>query len=92
MDDLFEWDPDKARNNHLKHKVSFVEATSVFGDPHSITVFDPKHSYDEKRFIITGYSSAGRQLVVSHAARNGRIRIISARPATPNERKRYDRE
>ena len=44
MDDLFEWDPAKAERNLRKHGVTFDEASTVFGDPLSITIFDPKYS------------------------------------------------
>ncbi|MEP6787778.1 MAG: BrnT family toxin [Acidobacteriota bacterium] len=92
MDDLFEWDPAKARRNLIKHKVSFEEAQSIFFDPDSLTVPDPLHSTDEERFIITGYSILQRQLVVVHTDRNDRIRIISARPANRGERNKYEQE
>ena len=40
MDELFEWDPSKATRNFEKHSVAFEEATTVFGDPFAITIFD----------------------------------------------------
>ena len=92
MDDLFEWDPAKAKRNLVKHEVSFEEAQSVFFDPTSITVPDPLHSVSEERFIITGFSILQRQLVVVHTDRNDRIRIISARLANRRERKIYEQE
>lgn len=91
MNDLFEWDPAKAELNFKKHGVSFEEAQSVFSDSLSLTVPDPRHSADENRFVITGYSILNRQLVVVHVDRGDRIRIISARLATPSERRRYER-
>jgi len=45
----FEWDPDKAVSNALKHGVNFHEAASVFGDPLAITFADPDHSVGEER-------------------------------------------
>ena len=39
----FEWDEDKAATNFKKHKVTFEEAKTVFADPFSITISDPKH-------------------------------------------------
>ncbi len=51
---IFEWDPKKARSNLSKHKVSFHEASQVFGDPLSDTFDDPNHSENELRFIIIG--------------------------------------
>jgi uncharacterized protein len=46
---IFEWDPNKAKTNALKHGVSFEEVTSVFGDALSITIPDPDHSGREVR-------------------------------------------
>jgi uncharacterized DUF497 family protein len=87
----FEWDEGKASGNLAKHSVSFSEASTVFADPLSRTIPDPLHSDDEARFIIVGESSAGRTLVVVHTHRGEAIRIISARRATPRERKDYER-
>ena len=90
MNSEFEWDSIKAESNLQKHGVSFVEAATVFFDPLSKTVPDPMHSSSENRFVITGLSYQGRHLVVVHSDRGDRIRIISARPATPAERKNYE--
>lgn len=89
----FTWDPAKARANRRKHGVSFVEAQSVFYDDHARLVDDPDHSESEDRFILLGLSEAARLLIVVHAYRgpDGRIRIISARKATPRERAGYER-
>jgi uncharacterized protein len=75
----FEWDVEKAQENHRKHGVSFDEATTVFGDPLAATGRDPDPSVDEERFVTLGISSAGRLLIVSNAERGDTIRIISAR-------------
>ena len=76
----FEWDDNKARQNLAKHDVSFIEATTVFLDPLSITVDDPEHSQGEQRYLVIGYSNRVRLLVVVHVDRGDNIRIISARP------------
>jgi hypothetical protein len=86
----FEWDANKARANLAKHTVSFPEATTVFGDPVSVTIPDPAHSQTEYRFIILGRSHSGRILVVVHTERGDNIRVISARPASRRERKQYE--
>ncbi len=75
---LFEWDPSKELSNRRKHHVEFQEATTVFGDPLSITIADPDHSGLEDRFVILGLSSRRRLLVVVHTVRQGRVRVISA--------------
>jgi len=86
----FEWDREKAKRNYRKHKVSFDEAMTAFYDPLSATFDDPDHSVGEQRLITMGYSPRGRLLVVSHTERIKAIRIISARLATTQERKRHE--
>ena len=85
----FEWDHGKAKRNYKKHGVYFEEAATVFYDPLSATFDDPDHSVGELRLITIGFSSRGRLLVVSYAEKGKTIRIISARPATAQERKRH---
>jgi len=87
----FEWDEEKAKQNIKKHKVSFEEASTVFADPLSLTILDPLHSEKEDRFVTMGMSIKGRLLVVVHTERGDAIRIISARFATPRERRAYER-
>ena len=86
----FEWDPTKAATNKLKNGVSFGEATTIYGDPLAITYADPNHSEDVCRFLTFGVSRKGQLLVVSHANRQHRVRIINAREVTRNERKIYE--
>ena len=86
----FEWDRWKAERNVRVHKVSFREAATVFADPYSITISDPEHSVREQRFLDIGVSYSGRLLVVSYTERGERIRLISARVATRNERRQYE--
>ncbi len=86
----FEWDTAKAAESLAKHGVSFEEAATVFRDTLSATGADPDHSVGEERFITFGVSTSGRLLVVAHTERGDTIRIISARPATPGERKIYE--
>jgi uncharacterized DUF497 family protein len=85
----FEWDPRKAAANERKHRVSFDEAMTVFGDWESITIPDPDHSEDEERYLVVGLSLRGRMLVVSHAERGENTRIINARRADAHERRKY---
>lgn len=94
MDALhFEWDEAKAKANLKKHGVGFEEAKSVFLDDHAKLIPDPDHSIDEERFVLLGYSSSLKLLVVCHCYRaEGRvIRIISARKATRQEAHIYER-
>ncbi len=86
----FEWDPRKARTNFAKHGVTFEEATTIFGDPLSLTIPDPEHSLTEERYITVGKAFSGKLLVVAHTDRGDNIRIISARGASRRERKFYE--
>lgn len=85
-----EWDPKKAESNLKKHRVSFEEACTVFDDPLFITFLDEEHSIDEPRYITIGLSNQNRLLLVAHADRDERIRLISARKATKHEREFYE--
>ncbi len=86
----FEWNPDKAALNLEKHGVSFQEAATVFNDPLSMTFPDPDHSIGESRYVIIGLSRFGQLLVVAHTDREAKVRIISARKATRQERRFYE--
>jgi hypothetical protein len=86
----FEWDAKKARSNAKKHGISFLEASTVFGDPNSLTIADPLHSADEQRFVTIARSQHRKILVVVSTERGANLRIISARPASRRERKQYE--
>ncbi|MGP8155495.1 MAG: BrnT family toxin [Candidatus Acidiferrales bacterium] len=86
----FEWDPAKAGRNRRKHRISFEEAATVFGDALALTYPDPDHSTSEQRFITIGMSNRNRVLVIAHTDRGDGVRIISARRATRHERNRYE--
>ena len=86
---VVEWDPAKAASNRRKH-VDFHEAVTTLEDPLSTTYPDPEHSVDERRFLTIGMSGKGRVLVVAHMDRRAAVRMISARPATPRERRFYE--
>ncbi|HLE86187.1 MAG TPA: BrnT family toxin [Candidatus Brocadiaceae bacterium] len=87
---FFEWDTSKARKNIKIHGVSFDEASTAFKDILSLTIYDPLHSDEEDRFILIGNSHKNRLLVIVHTERGDKIRIISARKTTKNERKQYE--
>ena len=92
MDEIqFSWDAGKARQNIIKHKVTFEEASTVFYDENAIEFFDPEHSETEERFLMLGISWRLRVLVVSYCLRQEDmiIRIISARKASKKEEKVY---
>ena len=88
----FEWDRRKAKYNLRKHGVSFEEASTVFDDVLAAFYEDPDHSVHEKRFLMMGTSVRGRLLYIAFADRNERMRIISARMPTKEEKKLYEEE
>lgn len=87
----FEWDTKKATANEKKHGISFEEARSVFFDENAKLINDPDHSDDEERFVLLGFSSSLKVLVVCHCFREqgNVIRIISARKASKHESMQY---
>ena len=89
----FEWDEKKNKINIKKHGISFQEASSVFLDEYAILFDDKAHSYDEERFCIIGVSDRDNLCMVVHCYRDSDeiIRIISARAATKNEAKTYNK-
>jgi len=86
----FEWDSRKAQSNLAKHDVGLEEASTIFGDPLSLTIPDPEHSLSEERYITMGRAVTGKLLVVVHTERGDNIRIINARRARRRERKVYE--
>jgi uncharacterized DUF497 family protein len=87
----FQWDPNKADVNLRKHGISFEEAVTVFKDPLALIFNDEKHSEEEHREIIIGTSMFSKLLLVCFVERDEDIvRIITARPATNQEKKDYE--
>lgn len=85
----FEFDPAKAAGNLRKHRVAFSDAEGVFLDPLALHRIDPD-AEGEERFVAVGAGSAGQLLVVVYTLRGEKIRLISARRATPSERRSYE--
>lgn len=89
----FEWDENKNNINKAKHGIDFEEAKTVFYDDDAILFDDPEYSIEEERFLILGITKFENLCIVSHCYRNKDdiIRIISARKATKNETKIYNK-
>jgi hypothetical protein len=90
MDVVFEWDPVKAWKNLRRHGVSFEDAKTAFRDPLGIVVDDPRHSFDERRFVLLALSAQHHLVSVMFTERGPVIRIISARRVTAAERLEYE--
>ncbi len=86
----FEWDPVKAQANLTKHGVDFVDTFAVFEDDFAIEVPEPRCG--EERSVAVGMDGLGRVVVVCYTLRGDNVRIISARNASPSERRAYVNE
>lgn len=84
---VFEWDENKNQLNKEKHGISFETASYVFRDAFYIEMYDFEHSIDEDRYVAIG--KVEDLLFVVFTERGETIRLISARIATPNERRMY---
>ena len=84
----FEWDEAKNQTNICKHGIGFDTAKRIF---EGLIATSPDHcqDYGEDRHISIGRVEPGALIVVAHTERGGRIRLISARPASRKERKAY---
>jgi uncharacterized protein len=84
----YEWDEEKRRQNLRKHAVEFADAVNALEDDDALTSPDDD-SDEEDRFVTLGADLFGRILVVVYTWRGDMVRLISARKATPRERKQY---
>lgn len=86
----FVWDAAKAKSNLRKHGVSFEEAPTCFDDPHAAYFRNESPAFED-RLVLIAMSQKSRLLFVVHAeVGRDAIRIISARKASPAQRKRYE--
>jgi uncharacterized protein len=88
MDLVFEWDPEKERENLKKHKIDFNTAEQVFLDYRRMVRHDDDSSDGEDRWQTMGFLEKVLFVVYTERGDNG-IRIISARIAEPFERRIY---
>ena len=87
----FEWDSAKAASNLEKHGLSFEDGATVFRDGEGLLLDDPDLFEDELRLELLGYSASSRMLVTVHVERGLRLRIVSVRAATKDERRLYEK-
>jgi len=96
VDDLrrikgFEWDRGNTAKNEAKHGVTDREAEELFFNKPLIVARSPKGG-SEIRYAALGKTYGSRLLAVVFTVRTNRIRVISARPMSRNERKLYEKE
>jgi len=88
----FDWSGGNAEKIQKKHNVTMREAEAVFFNQPLLTAADEPHSKNEKRFFALGQTSEGRRLFVAFTTRGARIRVISARDMSRQERKGFQDE
>ena len=91
----FEWNQTKADANLHKHGVPFELASTIFYDPRLLTVADLEHGETDERWFSVGSAGNGAILAVVYLWTEFRpaaikIRLISARRATPAEIRQYE--
>jgi uncharacterized DUF497 family protein len=88
MDDgYFDWDQNNVE--HLRY-VTPEEVEEAVLDPDRISA----HAYNmgtEERWALLGATEEGAILFVVYTVREGKVRVITARDAESNERRRYRR-
>lgn len=85
----FEWDEHKNASSIAKHGISLANAARIF-EGLVLTDIDPRFHYGEVREISIGKVADAVIVTVVHTQRDGKIRLISARPANRGERNRYE--
>lgn len=90
----FIWDPAKDQANQRKHGISFMTAAEVFQDPELVSRQD-REVEGEVRWQTVGRIHGLVIVLVAHTAEDDDrgdqlVRIISARKATPRERRDYE--
>ena len=92
---FFDWDSNKNLTNIEKHGISFEQAQEIFLDPLHLSILDERFSDFEERWITIGATESAEVIVVAHLyfveEPEERIQIISARRATPRERRQYEK-
>jgi uncharacterized DUF497 family protein len=85
----FEWDVAKNRINIAKHGIDFRDAIRAFDGP-VLVEEDGDYGYGEVRDRSIGRMDGLVVIVIIHTDRAGKVRIISARKATPHERRKFE--
>lgn len=87
---IFEWDHGNIEKNWKKHNVLIHETEEVFFNKPILISPDTKHSYLENRYFSLGKTNDERKLFLVFTIRKDKIRIISTRDMSKNERKNYE--
>ncbi len=87
----FEWDKGNKTKNSTKHGISIDEVETVFRSGLALPLgIQISPSVKEQRLGLIGPTINGQFLQVAFTLREGKVRVISARPASKKERKKYE--
>ena len=86
----FDWDEGNRDKNWGAHQVSVGECEEVFFNRPLLLQTDPAHSQTEARYYVLGQTDAGRRLFVVFTIRDSKIRVVSARAMSREERVIYE--
>ncbi len=81
----FGWNESKRETNLLDHNIDFIDVREIFDD---YTFIRRSDRHGEVRYQIFGYVQR-QQIAVAFTIRGPLCRIISARPARRDERRKY---
>ena len=87
----FHWDEGNSTKNEAKHGVTDRESEEIFFNKPLVVTRSSKEE-KEIRYVALGKTYGSRLLTVVFTVRANRIRVISARPMSRNERKLYEKE
>ena len=91
----FDWDEDKNRTNLNKHGLGFETAVGAFADPNAIARVDRVVDGEDRWQTIGCLEDGTLVILVVHTLADKDVevvvRLISARKATPRERRLYEK-
>ncbi len=85
----FDWDQGNVSKNWDKHKVTPAQCEELFFNRPLVVQTVEQHLVSEKRYFALGKTDADRRLFVVFTLRGKKIRVISARDMSRQERKVY---
>jgi uncharacterized protein len=85
------WDESKREINLRKHGLDFRDASLVYDNPAKMTFSSPRGG-EERLLDVAIVEVVGRFLTLPYVHRGEEIRVISFRPSSRAERRRYEQQ
>ena len=88
---VFEWDRGNRTKNWIRHGIKITECEEVFVSGGALPVgIQVEPPVKENRYAVIGETATRKPLFVVFTVRAGKVRVISARLMTMEEREDYD--